>query len=76
MALTFEVENKIARIGLNRPEALNALDVTTLLQLSEAWDEIANSDAIRVALLYSELPDVFCSGIDLNWRIVAEKPLA
>ena len=48
MALTFEVENKIARIGLNRPEALNALDVTTLLQLSEAWDEIANSDAIRV----------------------------
>ena len=59
MALTFEVENKIARIGLNRPEALNALDVTTLLQLSEAWDEIANSNAIRVALLYSELPDVF-----------------
>jgi len=66
MALTFKVENKIARVGLNRPEALNALDVTTLLQLSEAWDEIAQSDDIRVAVLYSDLPDIFCSGMDLK----------
>jgi enoyl-CoA hydratase len=66
MALTFKVENKIARVGLNRPDALNALDVTTLLQLSEAWDEIAQSDAIRVAVLYSDLPDIFCSGMDLK----------
>jgi len=66
MAITFQVENKIARVGLNRPDALNALDITMLRQLSEAWDEIAESDGIRVAVLHSDLPDIFCSGMDLK----------
>ncbi|MDP8223303.1 MAG: enoyl-CoA hydratase-related protein [Candidatus Lernaella stagnicola] len=66
MALTFVKENRIARLGLNRPEAKNALDTTLLRELEAAWKEIAADPEIRVAVIHSELPDIFCSGMDLK----------
>ena len=66
MALEFKKENHIAYIGMNRPKALNALDAPILRELGKAWSEVANDDDIRVAVLYSKLPDIFCAGMDLK----------
>jgi len=66
MALDFSKENGVALLGLNRPEARNALDCGILKELQDAWDEVAHDDAIRVAVLYSSLPDIFCAGMDLK----------
>jgi len=66
MALEFSKREGIALIGLNRPEAKNALDAAALKELEGAWREVAADPDIRVAILYSALPDIFCAGLDLK----------
>jgi len=66
MELTFRKEKHIAYVGLNRPEVKNALGPGILKKLSEAWKEVASDPQIRVAILFSELDDIFCSGMDLR----------
>ncbi len=66
MVLKYEKQGGVAKLGLHRPDALNALDAELLKALQSAWDDIAADDAIRVAVLYSELPQIFCSGMDLK----------
>lgn len=66
MSLEFVKQDGIARIGLNRPEAKNALDAAALKELEAAWEEVAADNEVRVAVLYSELPDIFCAGLDLK----------
>lgn len=66
MALDFAKENGVALLGLNRPEAKNALDAQILKELLDAWEEVAADESIRAAVLYSALPDIFCAGMDLK----------
>jgi len=66
MGIEFSKQGHIALVALNRPEAKNALDAGMLHGLLDAWDAIAADDEIRVAVLYSKLPDIFCAGMDLN----------
>lgn len=69
MGLIYEKAGHIAKLGLNRPEQKNALDPGILLELHNAYKDI-NADAnIRVAVIYSALPDIFCSGMDLKTAI-------
>jgi enoyl-CoA hydratase len=69
MGLNYEKEGHIAKVGLNRPNEKNALDPQILMELHEAWKDINADAAIRVAVLYSCLPDIFCSGMDLRTAI-------
>jgi len=66
MGLDFAKDNQVALVGLNRPEAKNALDAAMLKELQTAWEEIAEDESIRCAVLYSALPDIFCAGMDLK----------
>jgi len=63
MGLNFEKEGHIAKVGLNRPKEKNALDPQILMDLHEAWKDVNADDQIRVVILHSCLPDIFCSGI-------------
>ena len=69
MGLVYEKEGKIAKVGLDRPKEKNALDPQILMDLHRAWLDINADDTIRVAILYSCLPDIFCSGMDLRTAI-------
>ncbi len=69
MGLNFEKEGHIARVGLNRPKEKNALDPQLLMDLHQTWQEINADASIRVVILYSCLPDIFCSGMDLRTAI-------
>jgi len=69
MSLHCEKEGHIAKVGLNRPKEKNALDPQILMDLHEAWKDINADDAIRVVVLHSCLPDIFCSGMDLKTAI-------
>ena len=69
MGLNCEKEGHIAKVGLNRPKERNALDPQILMDLHQAWKEINGDDEIRVVILYSCLPDIFCSGMDLRTAI-------
>ena len=69
MALVYEKEGHIVKVGLNRPRWKNALDADILMELHKAWQEINKDDDVRVVILYSCLPDIFCTGVDLNSAI-------
>jgi 2-(1,2-epoxy-1,2-dihydrophenyl)acetyl-CoA isomerase len=63
-SLLFERGAGIARVTLNRPERLNALDSTLIRELTEAASLIAGDSAVRAVIL-SANGRAFCSGADL-----------
>ena len=69
MGLVYEKEGHIAKVGLNRPKERNALDPDILMALYRTWMDINKDETIRVVILYSCLPDIFCSGMDLKTAI-------
>jgi enoyl-CoA hydratase len=69
MGLDYEKEGHIAKVGMNRPKERNALDPQILMDLHRVWKEINGDDAIRAVVLYSCLPNIFCSGMDLRTAI-------
>jgi enoyl-CoA hydratase len=65
--LLFElVEDHIAVLRFNRPQARNAIDGETARALSAAIRETESNSAIRVVLLGSSNPGMFCAGADLK----------
>ena len=69
MSLEFTKENHIAKVGLNEPETKNALGPDNLQELNKIWTECQADDSIRAVVLYSALPDIFCSGMNLKSAI-------
>jgi len=63
--VTYQVEQGIARIALNRPERRNALDQELLSELRAALRASAADESIRVVLVAGEGKE-FCSGMDLR----------
>ena len=64
--ILFSVEGAIARVHLNRPRSLNAIDGVMDEALRDAWVTINADPAIRVVLLSAEGERAFCVGADLN----------
>jgi len=64
-ALTFDVVGSTAWLRLNRPQALNALNLRVLNQLGERLAEIAARDDLRVVVL-TGTGAAFCVGADLK----------
>lgn len=66
MALIYEKKNHIAYLTLNRPEARNALDPETVIELLAAWEDYRDDSQMRCAILTGAGDKVFCSGADLG----------
>ena len=62
----YETSGAIARITLNRPEAMNAFDAETLLLLGKHLQAFDKDDALRVAILTGAGEKAFCAGADLK----------
>lgn len=56
-----------ARITLNRPEVLNAINVTLLDELESAFTELGQDHAVRVIVLDSACERAFSAGIDVAY---------
>src|SRR5512136_295398 len=69
MGLVYEKEGHIAKVGLNRPEEKNALDPEILMDLHSTWMDINQDEKVRVVILYSYMPDIFCAGMDLKTAV-------
>lgn len=63
--LLFETIDSVARLTLNRPKAMNALNLATLTELERRLGEIAGNDEIRVVVLTGN-GAAFCAGADLK----------
>ncbi|XP_076669990.1 methylglutaconyl-CoA hydratase, mitochondrial [Andrena cerasifolii] len=62
-------DNGIAVIGLNRPAACNAFGRTLVDQLSNAISSVRADTKLRVLIIRSLVPKVFCAGADLRERL-------
>ena len=65
---TFEVEGHVARVTLNRPEAMNSLNPDIRWELSQRWDAIEADPDIWIAVVTGAGDRAFCAGADLKHR--------
>jgi enoyl-CoA hydratase len=63
--IIFEKKDGVAKITLNRPDVLNALDTKTLEEMYEACEDIENDISVRVAVVTAS-GRAFCTGADLT----------
>jgi len=63
--ISFEVQDQVAHITLNRPEKRNALSGLTLRELNQAFLEADDRQDVNVILLSGAGKD-FCAGYDLT----------
>ncbi|WP_395090739.1 enoyl-CoA hydratase/isomerase family protein [Vaginella massiliensis] len=64
--LIVEVENKIAVVTLNRPQALNALNKDLLSELSTFFSTAQDNEEIRVVILTGSGEKSFVAGADIK----------
>lgn len=66
MTVRIHVDDGVATITLDRPEAMNAIDPETRAELRSALAGIASDDTIRVVILTGAGDKAFCTGSDLK----------
>jgi len=64
--IIYEVDEGIATITFNRPKALNALNGALLADLSDALDQVAADEDIRVLILTGAGDKAFVAGADIS----------
>jgi enoyl-CoA hydratase len=73
-SLTFDLTDGIARVTINRPDKLNALNGAVIAELDRAIGEIARDPAVRGVVLTGAGPKAFVAGADIG-EIAAQGPV-
>lgn len=66
MSVDFELTEGVARVTINRPERLNAIDAATEAELETIWTAIEADQSVRVVVLTGAGDRAFCAGADLK----------
>jgi crotonobetainyl-CoA hydratase len=66
MSVAFSVEDRVARVTLDRPDRMNAVDAETEAELEAIWSEIERRDDISCVVLTGAGERAFCAGADLK----------
>jgi dehydration protein DpgD len=64
----YQKKDHVARITLNRPEVLNAMDRQTHADLASIWDDVEGDDQVRAVVLTGAGDRAFSVGQDLHER--------
>ncbi len=64
--LTYQVEDRIAVVTINRPKALNALNSATLKDISDVFDAIAADDNVGGVIVIGAGDKAFVAGADIS----------
>ncbi|WP_316529580.1 enoyl-CoA-hydratase DpgD [Kitasatospora brasiliensis] len=67
-SVLYERTGHIARVTLNRPHVLNAMDQRMHAELGAVWDEVERDDRVRLVVLTGAGERAFCVGQDLKER--------
>jgi crotonobetainyl-CoA hydratase len=66
MPVHFKIEDHVARITIDRPEVLNAVDALTERELEKIWQSIENNRDVRAVVLTGGGERAFCTGADMK----------
>jgi len=69
--ITLRKEEGIAHLTLNRPNVLNALNSTIIVELNSALDDLGNDNAVKVVIL-TGAGRAFCVGGDIQSFLAVE----
>jgi enoyl-CoA hydratase len=72
--LLYAVQDRIARITINRPDKLNALNATVIAELGDAVGHIEGDDAVGAVVLTGAGPKAFVAGADIT-EIAGQGPM-
>src|SRR5258706_1856382 len=64
--IVFEKKNGIGYVTVNRPKALNALNMATMEELRATFTDIRNDSGVRAAILTGAGEKAFVAGADIN----------
>ncbi len=73
--MTYEKDGSVARLTLNRPHLLNAVNYQGTVELKQAAQEIYDDPDLRLVLIQGA-GRAFCTGIDLKELSAGETPSA
>ncbi|SDR15607.1 enoyl-CoA hydratase-related protein [Thermostaphylospora chromogena] len=75
MSVHFEVKEHVARVTIDRPQVLNAVDEKTHRELVEIWERIEADRDVRVVVLTGAGEKAFCVGADMSAGAVGKTGL-
>lgn len=67
--IDLSVQDEIAIIKINRPEALNAMNVDVIGELSSTIDRIDVDNAVKVVIITGAGERAFCAGADIAYMV-------
>lgn len=66
MSVDLKIQDRVARVTIDRPDRLNAIDAKTEKQLDEAWLEIESRDDLSCVVLTGAGEKAFSVGADMK----------
>src|SRR3954453_4288124 len=67
--ILYSKANGVARVTINRPQVLNALNWATLREMSAAFEDASWDDNVGVLVLTGAGERAFCTGADLDEQV-------
>jgi 3-hydroxypropionyl-coenzyme A dehydratase len=67
--IQLEPREEVAIIRINRPEALNAMNVDVIAELSRTIDIVGPDDGIKVLIITGAGEKSFCAGADISYMV-------
>ena len=62
MSIRFTVEDHVARVTIDRPDRMNAIDEASEAELMRIWATIEKDDSVRCVVLTGAGDRAFCTG--------------
>jgi len=66
MSIRLDVNAHVARVTIDRPETLNAIDAATETELEDVWRRLEANRSVRVIVLTGAGERAFCAGADMK----------
>lgn len=67
--IQLEPQGEVAILRINRPEALNAMNVDVISELSKMIDILAADDSIKAVVITGAGERSFCAGADISYMV-------
>src|SRR5512132_945152 len=67
--IQLEPQGEIALLRINRPEALNAMNIDVISELSRTVDIVGDDDGIKAVIITGAGEKSFCAGADISYMV-------
>ena len=67
--IQLESQGEIAILRINRPEALNAMNIDVIAELSQTIDKVGADESLKVIIITGAGEKSFCAGADISYMV-------